>query len=145
MHDKSREAEQPNVRSPSFVLVGMTTTIAAQPKSPWLVGASALALLAIAILWPVQTAAQPCIAIYPAPPGCGSAGSPWFAYVAIGLIVALLAAIFIAAFTMASPRVTMMILIATIGAVLIVGFAASAMAQSGVWDAPIPIDPLILE
>lgn len=123
----------------------MTTTISVQPKWPWLVGASALALMATSILWPMQTATQPCIAIYPAPPGCGSAGSPWFAYLAIGLIIALLAAIFIATFTMANPRLTMIVLIATIGGVLIVSLAASAISQSGMWDAPMPIDPLILE
>lgn len=112
---------------------------------PLLMAAAGLAVVSIAVLWPLRTVAQPCIAIYPAPPGCGATEHHWAALFGIALIIALLAAIVVARFTMQDPRVTIIVLLASMGAILLGVLAVIAITQSGMWNTPIPIDPLILE
>jgi hypothetical protein len=121
----------------------MTASVSVRPTWPLLVAAGAITILSIAVLWPLRGVEQVCIAIYPAPPGCGAAEHHWAALVGIGLTVALLAAIFIANFTMREPRVTMIVLLAAMIAVIVIAAAVVAISQSGTWSGPIPIDPLV--
>ncbi len=116
-----------------------------RPLWPLLAAAGALALVGIAVLWPLRTLEQVCIAIYPAPPGCGATQHHWAALVGIGLVVALFAAIVVVRFTMHDPLVTMVILLGVMAVIIVAALAVVAVSQSGMWNTPIPIDPLILE
>jgi hypothetical protein len=111
---------------------------------PWLIIASALAAVSIAILWPLQQVGQVCILIYPAPPGCGADEPRWVPLVAIGLIVALLAAAFVVYFTRPAPRTPLMILTGAILVVLLVAYAIVWLSQTGIWD-PVPPPYVIID
>jgi hypothetical protein len=123
----------------------MTPSESARPSWPLLIAAAAMTVVSIAVLWPLRGVEQVCIAIYPAPPGCAAAEHHWAALVGIGIIVSLLAAIFVVAFTMHKPLVTIIVLLASMGVVLVVAVAVVAITQSAPWDLPIPIDPLLGE
>lgn len=107
----------------------------------WLIIASVLAAVSVAILWPLQQVGQVCILIYPAPPGCGAEEPRWVPLVAIGLIVALLAAAFVVYFTRPAPRKILVILTAAMVVVLGVACAVVWLSQTGVWD---PVQPPII-
>ena len=123
----------------------MTPSNSVRPLWPLLSAAGAFAAVSIAVLWPLRAVAQPCIAIYPAPPACGSTEHHVAALVGIALIVALFAAIIVVRFTMPDPRLVIIVLLAAMGAILVVTIAVVSISQSGVWNPPIPIDPLIME
>lgn len=118
----------------------MTTerTPSTRPTS-WLVIGAVLSLAGIAVLWPLQTVGQICIAIYPPPPGCGAEEPRWVPLVAIGLVIALLAAQVVLYFTVARPRVPLILLSAGIVVVVVLAIAIVALSQTGIWDPYQPI------
>jgi hypothetical protein len=101
----------------------MTNTASRTRPTLWLVVAGVLSLLSIAVLWPLQFVGQVCILIYPAPPGCGAEEPRWVPFVAIGLVVALLAAAVIVYFTVAASRTPIILL--TAGIIVVVAIAAT--------------------
>jgi hypothetical protein len=105
----------------------------------WLAVSSALAVVAIAVLWPLQYVGQVCILIYPGPRGCGAEEPRWVPFVGIGLVIALLAAAFVAYFT--SDRARTLIIVFAAGVVVVTAIAAGvvALSQGGVWDPPQPL------
>lgn len=107
----------------------------------WLILGAALAALGIAILWPLQEFGRICVMIYPAPPGCGADEPRWVPLVAIGLVVAAVAAQVVVYFTVGGARVPLILLCGAI--VVIVGLAAAivALSQTGIWD---PYQPPII-
>jgi hypothetical protein len=107
----------------------------------WLAIATVLAVVSIAVLWPLQQVGQVCILIYPSPPGCGAEEPRWVPLVAIGLIVAALAAAVIVYFTVAAPRTTLVVLCGAMLAVLLVAAAIVALSQTGIWD---PVQPPVI-
>lgn len=123
----------------------MTDTAAAPSARPrlWLAIAAVVAVVSIAILWPLQQVGQVCVLIYPAPPGCGAEEPRWVPLVAIGLIVALFAAQVVLYFTAPRPRTLIIVLTGVM--ILVLGLAAAAvgLSQTGIWDAPQP--PVMLE
>lgn len=108
----------------------------------WLVLAGVLSAVSIAVLWPMQVVGQVCILIYPPPPGCGAEEPRWVPLVAIGLIVAMLAAAFVVYFTAPAPRTALIVLCSAILAVLLVAAGVVALSQTGIWD-PVQPPPLI--
>ena len=107
----------------------------------WLAIATVLAVVSIAVLWPLQQVGQVCILIYPSPPGCGAEEPRWVPLVAIGLIVAALAAAVIVYFTVDAPRTTLVVLCGAMLAVLLVAAAIVALSQTGIWD---PVQPPVI-
>lgn len=107
----------------------------------WLIIASVLAVVSIAILWPLQQVGQVCVLIYPAPPGCGAEEPRWVPLVAIGLIVALLAAAFVAYFTRPAPRKLLVIFTGAMLVVLGLACAVVWLSQTGIWD---PAQPYVI-
>lgn len=110
--------------------------------TPWLVLGSVLAVVGIAVLWPLQQVGQVCILIYPAPPGCGAEEPRWVPLVAIGLVIALLAAQVVLYFTAPRPRVPLILLSAAMVVVVLVAVAVVAVSQAGIWD---PYQPIYIE
>ena len=108
----------------------------------WLVAVSALALVAIGALWPLQHVGEVCIEIYPPPPGCGADEPRWVPFVGIGLVIALLAAAYVAYFTMARARALVIVLGAAIIVVTAAAAGVVALSQTGIWD---PVYPMFIE
>lgn len=109
----------------------------------WLVLGGALAIIGIAVLWPLQQVGQICIMIYPAPPGCGADEPRWVPLMGIGIIIALLAAHVVVYFTVQHPRTALIALSACIVVVILLAAAVVALSQTGIWDPyqpPIVID-----
>lgn len=104
----------------------------------WLAIAAVLAVVSIAVLWPLQQVGQVCILIYPPPPGCGAEEPRWVPLVAIGLIVAALAAAVIVYFTVDSPRPVLVALCGAMLAILLVAAGVVALSQTGIWDPVYP-------
>ena len=103
----------------------------------------ALALVGIAVLWPLQYVGQVCVMIYPAPPGCGAPQPAVAALGGIALLIALLAAEVVFFVTAARPRVPLILLSAGMVAVVALAAAIVALSQTGIWDpyqGPIMID-----
>ncbi len=119
------------------------TTGTNPPRKPtlWLTVTALLAALGIAILWPLQYVGQVCILIYPAPPGCGAQEPRWVPFVAIALVIGLLATVVVLYFTRPVSRTTIILLAA--GIIVVVGAAAGivALSQVGIWD---PYQPLVV-
>jgi hypothetical protein len=109
----------------------------------WVVIAIVLAVVSIAVLWPLQQVGQVCILIYPAPPGCGAEEPRWVPLVAIGLIVAALAAAVIVYFTVDAPRTALVALCGAMLAILLVAAAIVALSQTGIWDPAQP--PVVID
>jgi hypothetical protein len=109
----------------------------------WLALGAVLAVAAIAILWPLQQVGQVCVMIYPAPPGCGADEPRWVPLVAIALVVALLAAEVVLYFTVARPRVPIVLLSAGMIAVIVLAAGIVALSQTGIWDPHQP--PVIID
>lgn len=107
----------------------------------WLIAASVLSVISIAVLWPLQYVGQVCILIYPPPPGCGAEEPRWVPIVAIGLIIAILAAAFVVYFTAPAPRTTLIVLCSAILLVLLLAAAIVALSQTGIWD---PYQPPVI-
>lgn len=107
----------------------------------WLLIAAALTVLSIGVLWPLQQVGQVCIMIYPAPPGCGAEEPRWVPLVAIGIIIAALAASVIVYFIVPAPRTPLVVLCGSILVVLLLGCAVVALSQTGIWD---PYQPPVL-
>lgn len=107
----------------------------------WLFTGIAVALIAIAILWPLQSVGQVCVMIYPAPPGCFAEEPRWVPLVAIGLVIAALAAQVAVYATAARPRTAMIVLIAGTVAIVAIAAAIVALSQTGIWD---PYQPPII-
>ena len=120
-----------------------TDTIPLKRPKQWLVVAGILSVLAIAVLWPLQTVGQVCILIYPAPPGCGAEEPRWVPLVAIGLVVAAFAAIVVVYFTVEKPTRALAALTITIVAIVLIAAAVVALSQTGVWDPAQP--PIIVD
>ena len=112
----------------------VTNTTPSKRPTLWLGVAGALALVSIAILWPLQYVGQVCILIYPAPPGCGAEEPRWVPFVAIGIVVALLATAVIVYFTVPSSRTGIILLAAGIVVVVAIAAAIVAFSQTGIWD-----------
>jgi len=104
----------------------------------WLAIAAVLAAVSIAVLWPLQQVGQVCIMIHPPPPGCGAEEPRWVPLVAIGLIIAALAAAIIVYFTVDAPRTVIVALCGAMLVVLLVAGAVVALSQTGIWD---PVSP----
>ena len=118
-----------------------TDQLPIKKPSLWLIIASVLAAVSVAILWPLQQVGQICVMIYPAPPGCGAEEPRWVPLVAIGLIVALLAAAFIVYFTRPAPRTILVVLTAAIVVVLALACEIVWLSQTGIWD---PQQPYVI-
>ena len=108
----------------------------------WIALGSVLAVVGIAVLWPLQQVGQVCILIYPAPPECGAEEPRWVPLVAIGLVIALLAAQVVLYFTVPRPRVPLILLSSAIVVVVLVAVAVVALSQTGIWD---PYQPMYVE
>jgi hypothetical protein len=109
----------------------------------WLVVGAVLAVLGIAVLWPLQQVGQVCILIYPAPPGCGADEPRWVPLVAIGLVVALLAAQVVVFATVRRSRLPLILLSAGMVVVVLLAAGVVALSQTGIWDPyqpPVVID-----
>lgn len=100
----------------------------------WLLIATVLTTVSIAVLWPLQYVGQVCIMIYPVPPGCGAEEPRWAPLAAIGIIIAVLAAAFVVYFTVPAPRTALVVLCGVILAVTLVAAAVVALSQTGIWD-----------
>ena len=107
----------------------------------WLALGAVLAVVGIGLLWPLQTVGQVCIMIYPAPPGCGADEPRWVPLVAIGLVVAVFAAQVVLYFTLARPRVPLIVLSGAIVAVVLLGAGIVALSQTGIGN---PYPPLVI-
>ena len=107
----------------------------------WIAIGAVLSVVAIAVLWPLQQVGQVCIMIYPAPPGCGADEPRWVPLVAIGLVVALLAAQVVVYFTVPRSRTPIILLSAGIVVVVLLAAAIVALSQTGIWD---PYPPLVI-
>jgi peptidoglycan/LPS O-acetylase OafA/YrhL len=107
----------------------------------WLAAGGVLAVLGIAILWPLQQVGQVCTLIYPAPPGCGAPEPRWVPLVGIGLVIAAFAAIVIVYFTVPRPRTPIIILAGGIVVVIALAAAIVGLSQSGIWD---PYQPPVM-
>lgn len=120
----------------------MTTrpTPSSRPRL-WLVLAAVLTTVSIAVLWPLQYVGQVCTMQYPAPPGCFADEPRWVPFVAIGLVVAALAAAVIVYFTVSAPRTILVVLCGVIVAILLLGAGIVALSQTGIWD---PYQPPVL-
>lgn len=105
----------------------------------WPAIAAALAVIVIAVLWPLRTVGQVCILIYPPPPGCGSPVPQFAVLGAIALIIVLLGAIAVVWFTASGPRVPMILLTAGILAVGVIALALVQLSQAGAFDPPYPM------
>jgi hypothetical protein len=109
----------------------------------WIVIGAVLAAVGIALLWPLQSVGQVCILIYPAPPGCGADAPRWVPLVAVGLVIALLAAQVVVYFTVERPRTALILLAGAIVVVVAIAAGIVALSQTGIWDPyqpPIYID-----
>lgn len=109
----------------------------------WLAVGAVLAVLGIAVLWPLQQVGQVCILIYPAPPGCGAEEPRWVPLVAIGLVVALLAAEVVVFATVRRSRLPLILLSVGMVAVVLLAAGVVALSQTGIWDPyqpPVVID-----
>jgi hypothetical protein len=109
----------------------------------WLIIGAVLAALGTAILWPLQQVGQVCILIYPAPPGCGSPIPPVAPLVGIGVLIVLLAVMFIVYFTRPEPRRVLVVLAVAMIAVIGLTWAVVWLSQTGIWDPyqpPVVID-----
>lgn len=120
----------------------LQATTSSRPRL-WLAIGGALAVVAIAVLWPLQQVGQVCILIYPAPPGCGADEPRWVPLVAIGLVIAAFAAQVVVYATVPRPRTWLILLSGSI--IVIVALAAGVvwLSQTGIWDPyqpPIVID-----
>lgn len=109
----------------------------------WLVLGAVLAVIGIAVLWPLQQVGQICTMIYPAPPGCGAEEPRWVPLVGIGLIIALLAAQVVVFFTVQHPRTPLILLSAGIVVVIVLAAGVVALSQTGIWDGYQP--PIIID
>ena len=107
----------------------------------WLAIGAVLAVVGIAVLWPLQQVGQVCVMIYPAPPGCGAEEPRWVPLVGIGLVIALLAAQVVLYFTAPRPRTPLILLSAGIVVVILLAVAIVALSQTGIWD---PYQPPIM-
>jgi hypothetical protein len=107
----------------------------------WLATGGILALLGIAILWPLQQVGQVCILIYPAPPGCGAQEPRWVPLVGIGLVIAAFAAIVVVYFTVPRPRTVIIILAGAIVVIVALAAAIVGLSQLGIWD---PYQPPVI-
>jgi len=107
----------------------------------WLVIGAALAVIGIAVLWPLQQATRVCILIYPAPPGCGSADPRWMPQLGIAVILALFAAMVAVYLLVRQPRRILVILSAVILLVTLVSAAGFGISQAGFWD---PYQPPVI-
>ena len=107
----------------------------------WIAIGAVLSVVAIAVLWPLQQVGQVCIMIYPAPPGCGADEPRWVPLVAIGLVIALLAAQVVVYFTVQRARTPLILLSAGIVVVVLLAAAIVALSQTGIWD---PYQPLVI-
>jgi hypothetical protein len=107
----------------------------------WLVLGAVLAVIGIAVLWPLQKVGQICTMIYPAPPGCGADEPRWVPLVGIALIVALLAAQVVVYFTAPHARTPLILLSAGIVVVIVLAAGVVALSQTGIWD---PYQPPII-
>lgn len=121
----------------------MTTSAPVRTHRLLLTLGAVLAVISIAVLWPLQQVGQICIMIYPAPPGCGADEPRWVPLVAIGLIVAAFAAMVVVYFTVSAPRTWLIVLCAVIVALALLAVAIVGISQTGIWDPyqpPIYID-----
>lgn len=107
----------------------------------WLVVGGLLAVVALALLWPMQFVGQVCTMIYPAPPGCGAPQPQVAAFVGMGLVIALFAAQVVLFATAVRPRIPIIVLSAGIIAVVAIAAAVVALSQTGIWD---PYQPLVI-
>ena len=107
----------------------------------WLVLGAVLAVIGVAVLWPLQKVGQICTMIYPAPPGCGADEPRWVPLVGIGLIIALLAAQVVVFFTAQHSRTPLILLSAGIVVVIVLAAGIVALSQTGIWD---PYQPPIM-
>lgn len=117
-----------------------TPTRVARPRL-WLAVTAVLAIIAVAVLWPLQYVGQVCVMIYPAPPGCGAEEPRWVPFVAIGLVIAALVAAIVAFAVASRPRRVIVGAIIAIVVVTIAAAAVVALSQTGIWD---PAQPLVL-
>ena len=107
----------------------------------WLLIGGVLAVLSIALLWPLQHAGEVCALIYPAPPGCGAPEPRMAVYAAIAVIVAVFAAMVVVSFTVRNPRLPLVILTGVILVVAVLAWCVVGLSQSGVWD---PYQPPVI-
>lgn len=106
----------------------------------WLALGALVSIVGVAVLWPLQTVGQVCVLIYPAPPGCGAEEPRWVPLVAIGIVIALLAAQVVVYFTAPRPRTPLILLSAGVVVVVVLAVAVVALSQTGIWD---PYQPLV--
>lgn len=107
----------------------------------WLAIGAVLSVVGVAVLWPLQQVGQVCIMIYPAPPGCGADEPRWVPLVAIGVVIALLAAHVVVYFTVPRARTPLILLSAGIVVVVLLAAGIVALSQTGIWD---PYQPPIM-
>ena len=119
----------------------MTDVTPARKSRIWLLVAGILAVVAIAILWPLQGVGQVCIMIYPAPPGCFAEEPRWVPLAAIAIIIGLVAAMVVVAFVMNKPRTALILLTSAIVVVCALAVFVVWLSQTGIWD---PYQPQIL-
>ena len=108
--------------------------------SPWLVLASLGTLVGIGLLWAIRPSSAFCLDTFPNQCGGGRIDSP--AIVTGGLLIAVLAALFIVAFTVLTHR-TLVLWLLCGGLVLIfaIGLLASFAAAASGGPVPLPYYP----
>ncbi len=111
----------------------------------WLAVGGVLSALGIGALWPLREIGQVCALIYPPPPGCGAQQPLWASVVGIAVIVGVFCAMVVLYATRPAPRTALILLSA--GIVVVAGLAAGVvwLSQTGIWDAPQPYPPIIVD
>jgi hypothetical protein len=82
--------------------------------------------------------------IYPTPPGCGSAAPQVAVCTGIALIIGLVSAMVVLYATQTKPRTAIILLSAGVVLVVAVSIAVVALSQTGLWYAPQPYPPVIV-
>jgi hypothetical protein len=126
-----------------LIVMSIETPSPSRPRW-WLALGGALGIFGIAALWPLRELGQVCIMIYPTPPGCGSAAPQVAVYTGIALIIGLVSAMVVLYATQTKPRTAIILLSAGVVLVVAVSIAVVALSQTGLWYAPQPYPPVIV-
>lgn len=109
---------------------------------PWLLLGGVLAVLSIALLWPLQYVGEICALVYPAPPGCGAPEPTVAVYAGIALVIATFAAMVVVFLTVRRPVLPLVILAGVIVLVALLAGSVVGLSQTGIWD---PYQPVIVD
>ena len=99
----------------------------------WLAIGGVLALVGMAVLWPLREVGRVCILIYPAPPGCGGPEPQLASFIGMGVVIALFAAQVAVYFTAPRPRTALILLSAAMIVAVTLAVAVVLLSQTGIW------------